>query len=96
VAKKPAYPSKTCPKCGKLIHARSHSHPECGWVMASNGAPAAAVKPAGKAKKKMGRPKKVVAASGGSISVEDITAVKKLVDAMGAKKVKQLAMVLAK
>ena len=97
MAKKPAFPSKTCPKCGKLIHARSHSHPECGWVMASNSAPAAAAKPASKAKKKMGRPKKaVVATGGGSISIEDITAVKKLVDTMGAEKVKQLAQVLAK
>jgi hypothetical protein len=33
MAKKPAFPSKSCPKCGKLIHTRSKSHAECGWVM---------------------------------------------------------------
>jgi hypothetical protein len=93
VAKKPAFPSKTCPKCGKLIHARSHSHPECGWTMAAKPAPvAAAVKSTGK--KKLGRPKGKIAAGG--ISLDDITAVKKLVELMGAEKVKQLAMVLAK
>ena len=96
MAKKPNFPSKTCPKCGKLIRARSHSHPECGWVMASNSAPVAVAKPAGKRKKKLGRPKKVVAAGGASISLDDIRAVKELAEKIGAEKVKQLAQVLAK
>lgn len=87
--KKPKFPTKTCPKCQKLIHARSHSHEACGWVMSGNGA---ATKPSGK---KLGRPKKVHAAgSGGSVTVEDIQAVKKLVDALGAEKLRDLARVL--
>ena len=36
------------------------------------------------------------ATKGGAISIDDIAAVKKLVDAMGAEKVEQLARVLAK
>jgi hypothetical protein len=91
VAKKPAYPTKTCPKCSKLIHARSHSHPECGWTMAK---PAPAPMKASPAKK-MGRPKSVTAA-GGDITLDDIRAVKALADKIGAEKVKELAMVLGK
>jgi hypothetical protein len=33
--KKPAYPTKICPKCSKLIHARSQSHEACSWTMNS-------------------------------------------------------------
>jgi hypothetical protein len=32
MAKKPNFPSRPCPKCGKLIHARSKSHEACGWT----------------------------------------------------------------
>jgi hypothetical protein len=32
MAKKPAFPSKPCPKCGKPIHARSKKHEDCGWI----------------------------------------------------------------
>ena len=92
MAKKPAYPTKTCPKCGKLIHARSHSHPECGWTMASKPTPAPVkASPA----KKMGRPKSVPTAAG-EITLDDIRAVKALADKIGAEKVQELAMVLAK
>jgi len=92
VAKKPAFPSKTCPKCGKLIHARSHSHSECGWTMASKPTPAPVkASPA----KKPGRPKSVTTA-GGDITLDDIRAVKALADKIGAEKVKELAMVLAR
>ena len=95
--KKPKFPSKTCPKCGKLIHARSHSHPACGWVMSSNGQAApAAPKQAAKAKK-LGRPKGATKASStGGISIDDIRAVRDLAEKIGAEKVKQLAQVLAK
>jgi ribosomal protein L11 len=34
--KKPNFPSKLCPKCGKYIHAKAKSHPECGWTMTSS------------------------------------------------------------
>jgi len=90
--KKPNFPSKTCPKCNKLIHARSHSHPECGWTMAAKAAPAPVkASPA----KKLGRPKAMTTAGGG-ISLDDIRAVKALADKIGAEKVKELAMVLGK
>jgi hypothetical protein len=36
MAKKPAFPSKTCPKCNALIHARSKSHEACGWTDTSS------------------------------------------------------------
>jgi hypothetical protein len=41
--KKPNFPSKLCPKCGKYIHAKAKSHPECGWTMAAT--PVAAPQP---------------------------------------------------
>jgi hypothetical protein len=47
MAKKPNFPSRPCPKCGKLIHARSKSHPACGWV--ASGAVATKTQPAGSA-----------------------------------------------
>lgn len=89
---KPNFPSKACPKCGTLIHARSHSHADCGWVMAE-----ATPAPSTSKAKKLGRPQKVhTADNGGGITVEDIQAVKKLVDALGADKVRDLAAVLGK
>lgn len=89
---KPNFPSKACPKCGTLIHARSHSHQDCGWVMAE-AAPAPSVNKA----KKVGRPKKVhTVANEDGITVADIQAVKQLVDTLGAEKVRQLAAVLGK
>lgn len=91
--KKPNFPTKTCPKCGKLIHAAAKKHEACGWVAGeAEGTPPAAAKPSGK---KLGRPKKVNAASSSeNVSIEDIQAVKKLVDALGAEKVRDLARVL--
>jgi hypothetical protein len=47
------FPSKPCPKCGKTIHARSKSHPECGWVDTSTSKTKPTAKPAGKAMSKM-------------------------------------------
>jgi hypothetical protein len=44
--KKPAFPSKPCPKCEKLIPARSKSHEECGWVEASTPVSKPKAKPA--------------------------------------------------
>jgi hypothetical protein len=38
MAKKPAFPSKPCPKCGKFIHTRSKSHEACGWTETSSAA----------------------------------------------------------
>ncbi|OAI48650.1 hypothetical protein AYO44_06720 [Planctomycetaceae bacterium SCGC AG-212-F19] len=91
MAKKPAYPTKTCPKCSKLIHARSHSHEACGWVMAGDGKPAGA-----KAAKKLGRRKgSGTARNAGTVTVHDIAAVKALVQSMGAEKVQQLVKVLS-
>src|SRR5271166_1137307 len=92
IAKKHAFPTKPCPKCGKPIHARLHKHEACGWVMNGQAAPAAA-KPA--AKKKVGRPKKIHATqTGGPITFDDIAAVKAVVDRLGAAKVQELAQVL--
>lgn len=89
--KKHAFPSKTCPKCGATIHARLQKHEKCGWVMEANSRPASVKK------KKLGRPRKIHAGSNaGSISLEDIQAVKALADRLGAEKVRQLATVLAK
>ncbi len=80
MAKKPAYPTKSCPGCSKLIHAAKQSH-TCGWSM--NGKTATALK--------RGRAK----AGGGEVTMQDIQAVKALVDRMGAQKVQELARVLA-
>jgi hypothetical protein len=81
VPKKPAYPTKTCPRCSKLIHAAKQSH-DCGWSMNSQ---ATAVV------KKPGRP---TGAGVGGVTMKDIEAVKALVDRMGAVKVQELARVL--
>lgn len=83
MAKKPKFPSKSCPKCGKTIHARSHSHEACGWVIDEKAASGA------KPSKKLGRPKER------AVTVADIEAVKALVDRLGAEKLEQLARVLA-
>jgi len=89
---KPNFPAKACPQCGTLIHARSQKHETCGWVMA-----AAVPAPSASKPKKLGRPKKVhTVANEDGITVEDIQAVKKLVDALGAEKVRDLAAVLGK
>jgi hypothetical protein len=87
MAKKPAFPTKTCPSCGKLIHARSLKHLECGWVGAAKSA----------SKAKNGRRKKAVhvGSNGSAISIQDIQAVKAVVAQLGAEKVQQLAKVLA-
>jgi hypothetical protein len=90
--KKPSFPTKPCPKCGKPIHARLQRHEACGWVMTDKTTPAA---PKLAAKKKLGRPKKIHAtANAGSIALQDIVAVKALVEKVGAEKVRQLAEVL--
>ena len=86
---KRAFPTKTCPKCSEPIHARSHKHEACGWVMAANGVAGKTSHPANKSTN--GRRSGTV----GGITVDDIEAVKKLVDSMGAEKVRQLAQVLA-
>ena len=92
--KKPNFPWKPCPKCGKVIHARSQKHEECGWVMPENGAPpSAALKASGKAKKPAAKAR-TTASNEGGISLDDIRAVKAVVDRLGADKVRQLAAVL--
>ena len=85
--KKPKFPSKPCPKCGKTIHARSQSHEACGWVM--DGKTGSVSKPGKKLGRPIGRP-----ASGSAVTVSDIEAVKALVDRLGAGKLEQLARVL--
>jgi hypothetical protein len=89
--KKPNFPSKPCPKCGTLIHARVTKHEACGWSAAGNGH---APSPKSVTSKKPGRPKGVKS-SGEEVSIADITAVKQLVTKMGADKVRQLAEVLS-
>src|SRR5579862_7478873 len=83
--KKPAYPTKTCPKCNRLIHAAVKSH-TCGWTMNGKTESTAVVK-------KRGRPK---GGSASGVTIHDIEAVKELVDRIGAEKVQELAAVLAK
>ena len=94
MAKKLSFPNRPCPKCGKPIHIKTKKH-ECGWVADGQASAAPAVV------KKGDRPKKRAAANGrrtgaGGITVEDISAIKSLVDRMGAEKVQQLTQVLAK
>jgi hypothetical protein len=78
VPKKRSFPTKPCPRRNQPIHAAKQSHEACGWTM--NGKATAV---------KRGRPK-----ASGEVTVEDIQAVKKLVDAMGSQKVQELARVL--
>lgn len=93
--KKPNFPAKTCPKCGALIHARLHRHEACGWVMADERkVPAVGGKRGGKGKKRAG--KRGGRPASGNIWIEDIQAVKALVDRLGAAKLQQLARVFAK
>jgi hypothetical protein len=40
MAKKPSFPNRPCPKCGKPIHIKSKSHEACGWRAAAAAAPA--------------------------------------------------------
>lgn len=94
--KKPNFPSKPCPKCGQLIHARLKQHEGCGWVMPENGAkPSAAPRAGGKAKKRAARARATASEDGG-VSLDDIRAVKAVVDRLGADKVRELAAVLTK
>jgi hypothetical protein len=94
-AKKPNFPSRPCPKCGKPIHIKSKKHEECGWGMeASAETPSALIKRGGIPKKK---PAKVaVANSNASVTMDDILAVKAVVSKLGAETVRQLAEVLEK
>jgi hypothetical protein len=82
MAKKHKFPTKPCPKCGNPIHARLMKHEACGWVAAANGKSGAKHR------------KTKATASSGAVTMQDIEAVKALVDAMGADKVKELARVL--
>lgn len=93
---KPKFPNRPCPNCGKPIHIKSKKHPECGWAVGDT-APAAPVAVVVAAAKR-GRPAKkkpAVTAAASDITLEDISAVKALVERMGADKVQQLASVLA-
>jgi hypothetical protein len=37
--KKPTFPSRPCPKCGKPIHIKSKKHDECGWRLEGSATP---------------------------------------------------------
>jgi hypothetical protein len=93
--KKPAFPSRPCPKCGKPIHIKSKKHEDCGWGREGSAeTPSAALRRAGSPTKK---PAKVaVANASASVTMEDIRAVKALVSKLGAETVRQLAEVLGK
>ncbi len=90
MAKKIGFPNRACPGCGASIHIKTKQH-ECGWSAEAQAvAPTATVK-------RGGRPKKSAAKTGvGSISLDEIAAVKALVESVGAEKVQQLARVLAR
>lgn len=93
--KKPTFPSRPCPKCGKPIHIKSRSHEACGWSADAKAvvAPAAARR-SGKWRKR--RARTTAATSAGGIRLQDIAAVKALVDQIGAAKVRDLATVLTR
>ena len=90
MAKKPNFPNWPCPKWSKPIHIKTKQH-ECGWVKDGNAEAAPAVMKRG-GKKKKARAK----AAPGGINLEDIKAVKDVVERLGAVKVQQLAEVFAK
>jgi hypothetical protein len=33
MTKKPTFPNRPCPKCGKPIHIKTKKHEACGWTM---------------------------------------------------------------
>jgi hypothetical protein len=37
-SKKPTFPNRPCPKCGKPIHIKSKTHAECGWSLEGSAA----------------------------------------------------------
>ena len=45
--KKPSFPSRPCPKCGKPIHIKSKKHDECGWTLNGTAAPSIAAQTPG-------------------------------------------------
>jgi hypothetical protein len=94
-AKKPGFPSRPCPKCGKPIHIKSKKHEACGWGMESNvETPTAVIEQPGNAKPQNVQP--APTSSRASISMDDIQAVNALVNKLGAETVRQLADVLDK
>jgi hypothetical protein len=89
--KKPGFPSRPCPKCGKPIHIKSKKHDACGWRMESIAdTPSPGMKPPATAKPQNDRPPVA------TISMDDIQAVNALVGKLGAETVRQLATVLEK
>jgi hypothetical protein len=76
MAVKITFPNRPCPKCGKPIHIKSKSHPECGWTAASSavakGSPAKAEVSNGKPKNKMEAVRRVLAESGNDTKPLDI------------------------
>jgi len=91
MAKTITFPNRPCPKCGQPIHIKTKKHEDCGWVADGQVAVApVSSKRVSKVKKQTGQ------AAGGAITMQDIEAVKALVDRMGADKVRELAAVLAK
>jgi hypothetical protein len=53
MAKKPSFPNRPCPKCGKPIHIKAKRHEACGWV--ADAATAAKSTPAAKAASTAGK-----------------------------------------
>lgn len=92
MAKKHAFPTKSCPNCQQPIHARSKKHEACGWGMDGSAAPAVPSNGRRRGRARIARKAK----SGSQISLADIEAVKAVVDRVGAAKVQQLAALLAK
>jgi hypothetical protein len=91
IQEKPNYPSKACPQCGTLIHARAKHCKTCGWVMEGD--------TGGKrrtGRRRSGRPRIAGEPLQTRITLEDLQVVKAAVDRLGAEKVLQLTKVLAK
>ena len=92
IEQKPKFPNRPCPQCSQPIHIKSKKHPECGWGMGHLASTALVAVKRGRPAKK----KPVAKATAGGVTLDDIAAVKALVQRMGADKVQQLAAVLAK
>ena len=91
-----SFPNRACPKCGKAIHIKTRQH-DCGW--SANGTATSNSDAPTKRKKRRKRRVATVGtatSNASGISIDDIQAVKSVVERLGSDKVLQLAQVLAK
>ena len=75
--KKRGAPTKNCPECGKVVHARTAACPKCAHVYYTLGKKKVLMK------KRSVRPSARPATASGSFSIGDIQATKRLVAQLG-------------